>query len=147
MYRNFKITEEEKKQILESHMSYGYKKPVTEEESLDEFFGRAWLTKIKIDGHYDASDEEKAKITSEMEGVFNGRIAVQFKPGEWFDSNGRIEDIEAYENDLNDKLYGGEEKRAQREKFRDAIDTRYRNTSYDDPHTYRYKDLDHYKQR
>jgi hypothetical protein len=28
MYKNFKITEEEKKQILESHMSHGYKKPL-----------------------------------------------------------------------------------------------------------------------
>lgn len=32
MYRNFKITEEEKQQILESHKKHGYKKPLNEDE-------------------------------------------------------------------------------------------------------------------
>jgi hypothetical protein len=35
MYKNFKITEEEKKQILESHMSHGYKKPLNEQSDDD----------------------------------------------------------------------------------------------------------------
>jgi hypothetical protein len=35
MYKNFKITEEEKKQILESHMSHGYKKPLNEQSNDD----------------------------------------------------------------------------------------------------------------
>lgn len=30
MYRNFKISDEERKQILESHMAHGYKKPLNE---------------------------------------------------------------------------------------------------------------------
>ena len=30
MYKNFKITEEERQQILESHMSHGYKKPLND---------------------------------------------------------------------------------------------------------------------
>ncbi len=33
MYRNFNITEKEKKQILESHMSHGYKKPLMEQST------------------------------------------------------------------------------------------------------------------
>lgn len=31
MYKNFKITEEEKQQILESHKKHGYKKPLNEQ--------------------------------------------------------------------------------------------------------------------
>lgn len=33
MYKNFNITEEEKKQILESHKRYGYGKPLNEQSS------------------------------------------------------------------------------------------------------------------
>lgn len=33
MYKNFKLTEEERQQILESHMSHGYKKPLKENNS------------------------------------------------------------------------------------------------------------------
>jgi hypothetical protein len=35
MYKNFKITEEERQQILESHMSHGYKKPLNEQSDDD----------------------------------------------------------------------------------------------------------------
>ncbi len=37
MYKNFNLTEEERKRIMEMHQSYGYKKPLNEEEApLDE---------------------------------------------------------------------------------------------------------------
>jgi hypothetical protein len=32
MYKNFNLSEEEKKQILEQHKSHGYKKPISEQE-------------------------------------------------------------------------------------------------------------------
>jgi hypothetical protein len=38
MYKNFKITEEEKKQILESHRKHGYKSVIKEQESWDNDF-------------------------------------------------------------------------------------------------------------
>jgi hypothetical protein len=215
MYKNFKITDKERKQILEQHKEHGYRKPLNEasdittnmffknlgtwdhikkevademreifkdsgistegfsdqdmidihneikrlpnedkkqddgseeinEQTLNEI-GAMWLTKIKVDGHYEDSDEEKTKITKQMQRGFNGSIVVEFTPGEFFDYNGRIEDIDAYENDLNDKVYGGEERRANRERDRDRINKYHRNTPTDDPHPYRYKDFDHYK--
>jgi hypothetical protein len=36
MYKNFKITEKEKKQILEMHLSHGYKKPLNEQQFDDQ---------------------------------------------------------------------------------------------------------------
>ena len=33
MYKNFKLTEKEKKQILESHMSHGYRQPLNEQST------------------------------------------------------------------------------------------------------------------
>lgn len=34
MYKNFNITEEERKQIMEMHKSHGYKQPINEQLSL-----------------------------------------------------------------------------------------------------------------
>ena len=39
MYKNFKLTEKEKREILEQHKSHGYKKPLNE-ENLEEFYGK-----------------------------------------------------------------------------------------------------------
>lgn len=36
MYKNFNLTEEERKQIMEMHKNHGYKKPVNEEEEYDD---------------------------------------------------------------------------------------------------------------
>jgi hypothetical protein len=33
MYKNFNLTDEERKEILESHSSYGYKKPINEQSA------------------------------------------------------------------------------------------------------------------
>jgi hypothetical protein len=35
MYKNFKLTESEKEQILKQHSNHGYKKPVNEQNELD----------------------------------------------------------------------------------------------------------------
>jgi len=56
MYRNFNITEKEKKQILESHMSHGYKKPLNEQSSsnvinlYDDVTEKKLVDGISIDG-------------------------------------------------------------------------------------------------
>jgi len=39
MYKNFNLTEEERKQILEQHSAYGYRKPLNEESPMTEQFG------------------------------------------------------------------------------------------------------------
>lgn len=36
MYKNFNLTEEEKKQIMKMHKSHGYKKPINEEEEYED---------------------------------------------------------------------------------------------------------------
>lgn len=40
MYKNFNLTEEERKQILEQHSSYGYRKPLREYGDDEEYFAR-----------------------------------------------------------------------------------------------------------
>jgi uncharacterized protein YkvS len=36
MYKNFNLTDEERKQIMEMHQTHGYKKPLVEQEEEDE---------------------------------------------------------------------------------------------------------------
>ena len=40
MYKNFNLTEEERKQILEQHSTYGYRKPLREYDDDEEYFAR-----------------------------------------------------------------------------------------------------------
>ena len=40
MYKNFNLTEEERKQILEQHSTYGYRNPLREYDDDEEYFAR-----------------------------------------------------------------------------------------------------------
>lgn len=37
MYKNFKLTDKERLQILEMHQSHGYKKPISEQEEMGDY--------------------------------------------------------------------------------------------------------------
>lgn len=57
MYKNFKITEEERQQILESHMSHGYKKPLNEQSNDDS------TQEVPNDVENDNKDTPESNIT------------------------------------------------------------------------------------
>lgn len=142
MYKNFKITEEERQQILESHMSHGYKKP------LKEGFGMTWLTKIKVDSPTPQSEEEMISTAKNFGGSFNGVVAVEFEPGVWFNSRGeKIDDIDQYEKHVEDNIYNGDGEKSFRDNYKDSIQSTRRNTEPEEPHTYKYKSFDDYKNK
>lgn len=68
MYKNFKITEEERLQILESHMSHGYKKPLNEEMSPEnaEFFKKQRQSAVDNLGNSDSKTLFKDKFISKL---------------------------------------------------------------------------------
>ena len=71
MYKNFKITEEERQQILESHMSHGYKKPLKEDDSEkpnDEQFIMVKFFDKKIE---EFEDEMRNLIEDAQDNFFN----------------------------------------------------------------------------
>lgn len=142
MYKNFNLTEEERKQIMEMHESQGYKAPI------NEIFGATWLTKIKIDSPKGLTDEEKHNMTDKFQRQFNGLVAVEFEPGEWFNQNGKIEDIGEYENYVNTEVYGDARERfPNHAEFEANVKKHHRNTEPDSPHEYQYSSFDDYKTR
>jgi hypothetical protein len=142
MYKNFNLTEEERKQIMEMHESQGYKAPI------NEIFGATWLTKIKIDSPKGLTDEEKHNMADKFQRQFNGLIAVEFEPGEWFNQNGKIEDIGEYENYVNTEVYGDARERfPNHAEFEANVKKHHRNTEPDSPHEYQYSSFDDYKTR
>jgi hypothetical protein len=57
MYKNFNLTEEERKQIMEMHQSHGYKKPA---EEVDEtIFDRVALRKLTLKSKWDFSPKHQ----------------------------------------------------------------------------------------
>lgn len=53
MYKNLKLTEQERRQILEMHMSHGYKKPLVEQEEMgdDDNYSRSMNVNMVIWSH------------------------------------------------------------------------------------------------
>jgi hypothetical protein len=142
MYKNFKITEEERQQILESHMSHGYKKP------LNEGFGMTWLTKIKVDSPTPQSEEEMISTAKNFGSSFNGLVAVEFGPGVWFNSRGeKIDDIDQYEKHVENNIYNSDGQKSFRDNYKDSIQSSRRNTEPDEPHIYKYKSFDDYQNK
>jgi hypothetical protein len=88
MYKNFNLTEEEKKQIMKMHKSHGYKKPINEEEEYDGqesesdeisidplvFFN---LNKFKVALNTNEDDETMIEISLDEDGYI-GNIEVDF---------------------------------------------------------------------
>jgi hypothetical protein len=140
MYRNFNLTDEERKQIMEMHQSHGYKEPINES------FGATWLTKFKIDSPQKLTDEQKHEMADKFQRGWNGLIAVEFEPGEWFNIDGKIENIEEYENYVNTEIYG-KWKSPQNAEFEANIKKHKRNTEPDSPHQYQYSSYDDYNAR
>jgi hypothetical protein len=132
MYRNFSLTDEERKQIMEQHAAHGYKKPI------NEIFGATWLTKIKIDSPEELTDEQKHDMADKFQRQWNGLVAVEFAPGEWFNQDGKIENIEEYETHVNTNIYGKERERPGNAEFEANIKKNHRNTEPDSPHEYQY---------
>jgi hypothetical protein len=96
--------------------------PMDEEEDLNEI-GMYWLTKIKVNSPKPLSPKKKLQTARAFQMDYNGRIAVEFEPGEWYDWEGKIDDIDAYEKDVHNNLYGDfggshEDKVATRERFK-----------------------------
>jgi len=57
MYKNFNLTDEERKQIMEMHQSHGYKKPA---EEVDEtIFDRVALRKLTLKSKWDFSPKHQ----------------------------------------------------------------------------------------
>jgi hypothetical protein len=137
MYKNFNLTEEERKQIMGMHKSHGYKAPINES------MGATWLTKIKIDSPEKLTDEQKHEMANKFQRGWNGLLAVEFEPGEWFNMDGKIENIEDYENHVNTKVYG-RWKSPQNAEFEANIKKTRRNTEPDSPHQYQYSSYDDY---
>ena len=141
MYRNFSLTDTERKQIMEMHQSHGYKAPI------NEMFGATWLTKIKIDSQEKLTDEQKHEVAYKFERQWNGLVAVEFEPGEWFNQDGKIENIEEYENYVNTKIYGKDREKPGNAEFEATIKKHHRNTEPDSPHQYQYGSYDDYQTR
>ena len=141
MYKNFNITESEKKEILNMHKSHGYKKP------LNEGMGMIWLTKIKIDSPKELTDEEKLEMASKFQNSFNGRIAVEFGPNEWYDYNGRIEDIQKYEDHINNEVYGQFRKSPNAASFEKTVRQDRRDPNLEQPYDSKYTSFDDYQDK
>ncbi len=139
MYKNFNLTESERKQILNMHKSHGYKKP------LNEGMGMIWLTKIKIDSPKQLTDEEKVAMTNKFQNSYNGRIAVEFGPNEWYDWNGRIEDIQKYEDHINNNVYGEYRKSPNAASFEKTVRQSRRDPNLEQPYDAKYSSFDDYQ--
>ena len=63
MYKNFKLTDEERKQILESHSSHGYKKPISEQALTSATKAANFANPQKIS--FQLSEEKLASLISE----------------------------------------------------------------------------------
>lgn len=140
MYRNFSLTDTERNQIMEMHQSHGYKTPINES------LGATWLTKIKIDSQEKLTDEQKHEMADKFQRQWNGLMAVEFEPGEWFNQDGKIENIEEYENYVNTEVYG-RWKSPQNAEFEANVKKHHRNTEPDSPHQYQYSSYDDYETR
>jgi hypothetical protein len=100
MYKNFKLTEEEKNQILEMHQSHGYKKPLIEQEQEQEqeigggnFVISDEVTTTSEPDMYvikvvDKSDEKLYTVL--LKRLYSGKKRVK----DIFDDGGHIDDIE-----------------------------------------------------
>lgn len=147
MYKNFKLTEEEKSQILEMHQSHGYKKPLNEQREkplknkmeINEMFGFNYLVKMKIDLSVDISDEEKQRISQKIARGWNGHVAIEFNDGEWYGKDGKIDDIDSYEEYVNNVIFK-DRKGDGWDKWKDSLKQNQRNTPMDDKYDYRYDD-------
>jgi hypothetical protein len=146
MYKNFNLTDEERKEILEQHVSHGYRQPLNEGQ-INEFFGATWLTKIKIDSPKQLSDEEKHQMTVNFQRSYIGPIAVEFDPGEWYNENGKIEDINAYEDYMDNEVFAKEKEFPSHADFKAGVKKYHRNTEPDAEHEYKYKSYDDYRSR
>jgi hypothetical protein len=71
MYKNFRLTDKERQQILESHMSHGYKKPLKEDDSDNK--GDAEYIKMKFfDNRIEEfGDEMRNLIDDAQDNFFN----------------------------------------------------------------------------
>jgi len=92
MYKNFNITEEEKKQILESHQSYGYKKPISEQSEERNFIRavQTFLNSKKIYGSKNVplivdgkTDNNLTSQTSQAISKYQSSIGVSPSDGVW----------------------------------------------------------------
>jgi ssDNA-binding Zn-finger/Zn-ribbon topoisomerase 1 len=64
MYKNFNLTDEERKQIMEMHESHGYKKPV---EDVDEtIFERLALRKLTLKSKWDFSPKHQGILIQDV---------------------------------------------------------------------------------
>ena len=137
MYKNFNITDEERQQIMEQHKSHGYKKPLNES-------GMFWLTKIKIDSPEEMSVDEKFETAKRFQSSFNGRVAVEFSPNEWYDGNGRINNIEEYEDYINNHVYGDIRKEPGSSEFEKEIRQDRRDPDLEEPYDAKYQSFGDY---
>ncbi len=122
-------------------------KEVTDKKPINEIFGASWLTKIKIDSPKELSDEEKHQMADKFQRSYNGLIAVEYAPGEWYNADGKMEDIKAYEEYVNKEVYAREREWSGHADFESGIKKYHRNTEPDAEHQYKYKSYDDYRSR
>jgi hypothetical protein len=114
-------------------------------KSLNEGMGMIWLTKIKIDSPKQLTDEEKVAMTNKFQNSYNGRIAVEFGPNEWYDWNGRIEDIQKYEDHINNDVYGKYRKSPNAASFEKEVRQSRRDPNLEEPYDAKYASFDDYR--
>lgn len=107
-----KLTESQLKNVVEKIVQEN-KKTVSEQ------MGPTWLMKVKVDTSKPMSEEDKMKMIKYIGKGANGRVAIEFEQGEWYDNFGkRIEDIDTHEKYVEDELFGDEPYRSFREKMK-----------------------------
>lgn len=117
--RIVKLTESQLKNVVEKIVKEN-------KETVNEMFGIPWLMKVKVDTSQPMSQEDKMKMVDYIGKGANGRVAIEFESGEWYDNFGnRIEDIDAHEKYVEDELFGDEPYRKVREKLKSDYEKRY----------------------
>jgi len=90
MYKNFKITEEEKKQILESHRKHGYKSVIKEQDMGDSFKGEV-IDRYSVDELIGRVIDEISTGDAEMVNRRSGRFSKRYGGGDASDMDFMVE--------------------------------------------------------
>jgi hypothetical protein len=66
MYKNFKLTDEERKQILEHHSQYGYRQPLNEQSTKNDKVASCASLGVKTPGYCEVKSKKPVKPCSEL---------------------------------------------------------------------------------
>jgi hypothetical protein len=66
MYKNFKLTDEERKQILEHHSQYGYRQPLNEEPAKNDKVAPCASLGVKTPGYCEVKSKKPVKPCAEL---------------------------------------------------------------------------------